>query len=283
MSNKLVVVTGVTSGIGREVAFQVAAQGASLVLLARDTARADAVASEIAAQTGKERPLVFACDQSRADSVRACGTAVRARFDRIDVLVNNAGARFVTRKEAPDGVELVFATNVLGYHHLTQELLPLLERAPSARIVNTASVYAGGLDFDDLEFKRRAFDDVKSYKQSKQANRLWSWALARRVQDKKITVNAMSPGFISTGLFREQSGFNKAMTGLLIKAFGESVAKGADTLTWLALSPDVEGRTGLFWVHRKETACKFRNEKDEEALWSVCEDYAARRKPSAAA
>jgi len=283
MSNKTAVVTGATSGIGREVASQLATQGATLVLLARDVAKGEAVAAEIVQQTGGERPLVFECDQSRTDSVLACGAAVRAKVDHIDVLVNNAGALFTSRHVTPDGVELVFATNVLGYHLLTRELLPLLERAPGSRVVVTASTYAGGLDFDDLEFKRRAYDDVKAYKQSKQANRLWSWALARRLQAKKITVNAMSPKLVNTQLFRDMSGVNKAFLAVLWKMFGETVAQGADTLTWLALSPELEGRTGLFWVGRREVACRFRGEQDEERLWKLCEEYAARRSPLAAA
>src|SRR5579872_7178223 len=154
MPSKRVLLTGATSGIGREAAFQMAKRGASLLLVARDTAKAKAVAAEIARQTGGEPARVFTCDVSLADSIRACAAAVRDEVDGLDVLVNNAGIQQLSRKETPDGVELVFATNVLGYHHLTRELLPLLERAERARIVNVASTYAGELDFDDLEFKR---------------------------------------------------------------------------------------------------------------------------------
>jgi NAD(P)-dependent dehydrogenase (short-subunit alcohol dehydrogenase family) len=277
MSSRRVLITGATSGIGREAAFQMAAQGASLILVARDQARGAAVASEIAKQTGSATPFVVAGDLSDADSIRACAAAVRRGNDRLDVLVNNAGIQQLSRRETPDGIELVFATNVLGYHQLTQELLPLLERGERARIVTVASTYAGGLDFDDLEFKRRPWDNIKSYKQSKQANRLWTWALARRLRDKKITANAMSPGLVDTGLYRDIKGLRRAFMTVLAKIFGRSVAQGADTITWLALSPEVEGKSGLFYVERKESACKFRGDKDEERMWSVCEDYIARR------
>lgn len=277
MSGRRVLITGATSGIGREAASQMAALGASLILVARDEARGAAVASEIAKRTGSAAPLVVAGDMSDAGSIRACAAAVRREVDRLDVLVNNAGVQQLGRRETPDGIEQVFATNVLGYHQLTQELLPLLERGERARIVTVASTYAGGLDFDDLEFKRRRWDNIKSYKQSKQANRLWTWALARRLRDKKIVANAMSPGFVDTGLYRDMKGLRRVFMTVLTKLLGKSVAEGADTITWLALSPDVEGKSGLFWVDRKETPCQFRGEKDEERMWSVCEEYVARR------
>ncbi len=282
MSSRRVLITGATSGIGREAAFQMAAQGASLILVARDQSRGAAVASEIAKQTGSPAPVVVAGDLSDADSIRACAAAVRRENDRLDVLVNNAGIQQLSRQETPDGIELVFATNVLGYHQLTQELLPLLERGERARIVTVASTYAGGLDFDDLEFKRRPWDNIKSYKQSKQANRLWTWALARRLRDKKIAANAMSPGLVDTGLYRDMKGLRRAFMTVLAKIFGRSVAQGADTVTWLALSPEVEGKSGLFYVERKETPCQFRGDQDEERMWSVCEDYIARRRRRAA-
>ncbi len=277
MSSRRVLITGATSGIGREAAFQMAAQGASLILVARDEAKGAAVASEIAKQTGGAKPLVVAGDLSDADSIRACAAGVRREVDRLDVLVNDAGIQQLSRRETPDGIELVFATNVLGYHQLTQELLPLLERGERARIVTVASTYAGGLDFEDLEFKRRPWDNIKSYKQSKQANRLWTWALARRLRDKNIVANAMSPGFVDTGLYREMKGLRRGFMSVLTKLFGRSVARGADTITWLALSTEVEGKSGLFWVDRKETPCQFRSDKDEERMWTVCEDYVARR------
>jgi NAD(P)-dependent dehydrogenase (short-subunit alcohol dehydrogenase family) len=283
MAAKRVVITGATSGIGREAARQMSAQGASLILTARDVAKGEAVAAEIARATGRDPPAVVACDTSRPASIRACAAAIRAKAPHLDVLVNNAGIQSMTRTETPEGIEKVFATNVLGYHLLTRELLPLLKAAERARIVTVASTYAGELDFDDLEFSRRPWDNIKSYKQTKQANRLWTWALARRLQGTKVTANAMSPGFVDTGLYRDMKPANRMFMRVLTMLFGRSVAKGADTVTWLALSPDVEGRTNLFWVDRKETACQFRSEKDEERMWSICEEYASRNEASPSA
>jgi NAD(P)-dependent dehydrogenase (short-subunit alcohol dehydrogenase family) len=276
MVTKRILITGATSGIGREAALQMAARDASLILAVRDVAKGEAVAAEIARATGREAPAVVELDASRPASIRACAAAVREKTAHLDVLVNNAGMRRIARSTTPEGIEAVFATNVLGYHHLTRELLPLLEAAERARIVTVASTYAGGLDFDDLEFARRPWDDVKGYKQTKQANRLWTWALARRLRGKKVTANAMSPGLVDTDLYRDMKRLPRLSMTVLAKLFGRSVEKGADTVTWLALSPDVEGRSNVFWVDRKETECQFRNEKDEERIWSVCEDYLAR-------
>jgi len=152
----------------------------------------------------------------------------------------------------------------------------LLKAAPRARIVTVASTYAGQLDFDDLEFKRRPYGNISAYQQSKQANRLWTWALARRLQGTNVTANAMSPGLVDTGLYRDMKAARRLFLFVLAKLFGRSVAKGADTITWLALSPEVQGRSSAFWVDRQEKPCQFRGEKDEERMWAVCEDYVAR-------
>jgi NAD(P)-dependent dehydrogenase (short-subunit alcohol dehydrogenase family) len=277
-----VLITGATSGIGREAARQMAAQGASLILAVRDVARGGALAAEIARATGAAPPDVVEFDASRPASIRACAAAVREKATHLDVLVNNAGMRTNSRSETPEGVEAVFATNVLGYHHFTHEVLPLLEAAEHGRIVVVASTYAGGLDFDDLEYRKRPFDDVAVYKQSKQANRLWTWALARHLagKNKKVTANAMSPGLVDTGLFRHMKGSQRMFMRVLSMIVGRSVAKGADTVTWLALSCQVEGRSGGFYADRKEIRCQFRGERDEDRMWSACEEYVTRTAPS---
>jgi NAD(P)-dependent dehydrogenase (short-subunit alcohol dehydrogenase family) len=276
MTTTRVLITGATSGIGREAAQQMAAQGASLVLAVRDLGKGQAVAAEVAHSTGRDAPDVVPFDASDPSSIRACAEAVRGRFTSLDVLVNNAGIQLGTRTETREGIEAVLATNVLGYHHLTRELMLLLEAAERARIVTVASTYAGQLDFDDLEFKRRTYSNVSAYKQSKQANRLWTWALARRLQGTRVTANAMSPGLVDTGLYRDMKRPRRLFMSVLSKLFGRSAAKGADTITWLALSPDVEGRSNAFWVDRAEKSCEFRGEKDEERMWAICEEYVAR-------
>jgi len=272
---KRVLITGATSGIGREAAKQMLAQGASLILTARDASKGRSVAEALAKETGTEPPEVVECDTSSPRSIRAAADLVRKKHDKLDVLVNNAGIQRLTRCVTSDGLEEVFATNVLGYFLLTQELLPLLEAAAPSRIVVVASTYAGELDLDDLEFKRRRWNNTKSYKQTKQANRMWSWALARRLEGSGVTVNAMSPGLVDTGLYRDMKGFQRVMMTVLSRLFGRSVAKGADTIVWLALSKDASGETNKLWTDRKERPCEFRNERDEERLWKACDELIA--------
>ena len=170
-----------------------------------------------------------------------------------------------SRRESVDGIELTFATNVLGYYLFTVLLLDSLRRAPAARIVNVASKMAYGLDLDDVEFKRRRYDSSTAYAQSKQADRMLTWYLARQLEGTSVTANAMSPGAVNTALLHALApGFR-----------GVSPAQGADTALWLATSPDLKGVSGRFWSDRREQPCQFRSERDEQALWSLCERMTA--------
>ena len=149
-------------------------------------------------------------------------------------------------------------------------MLDLLHASAPARIVNVASEYASDLDLDDLQFERRPFESFKVYAQSKACNRLFTWALARRLKGTKVTANAMTPGLVvDTGLYRYAS---PELVGRLRTYSARTVADGADTAVWLATSPEVEGLTSKFFVDRKKTPCKFRNKTDEEKLWGICEN-----------
>jgi NAD(P)-dependent dehydrogenase (short-subunit alcohol dehydrogenase family) len=264
-----VVVTGPTSGIGRQIARELGALGAHLVLACRDVAKGRDVATEIETAPGAGPVEVLQVDTSSQGSIRAFAQAYRADHTRLDVLVNNAGTVQGDRVESVDGIELTFATNVLGYHLLTRELLGLLGTSAPARVVVVASAFAGDLDFDDLQFTRRRFERLQAYRQSKACNRLWSWALARRLTPRGVTVNAMTPGFVpGTDLSRNMPpGLKQAYR----ERTGRTVAQGADTAVWLASSPDVAGLTGRFYTDRREVACEFRNTDVEERLWRVCE------------
>ncbi|HEX9075349.1 MAG TPA: short-chain dehydrogenase, partial [Anaerolineae bacterium] len=146
----------------------------------------------------------------------------------------------------------------------------LLQVSAPSRIVNVASQFAGDLDLDDLQFERRPFESMKAYAQSKACDRLFTWALARRLKGTPVTANAMAPGLVpDTGLFRHSP--PQVVAGLRQRS-GRTAAQGAETAVWLASSPDVEGVSGKFFVDRKKTSCEFRNKTAEEKLWSVCEN-----------
>jgi len=270
---KVVLVTGPTAGIGREIARALAGQGAELVLGCRDLERGRRTADELRAVPGAGGVAVMHVDTSSPRSIRDFAKAFRAARPHLDVLVNNAGISQGERKTSVDGLELTFATNVLGYFLLTNELLPVLRASAPARIVNVASAFASDLDLDDLQFERRAYDGMKAYAQSKACNRLWTWALARRLAGTRVTANAMTPGFVpGTELSRDMPPSIRAMFST---RGGRTPTEGADTAVWLATSPDLDGVTGKFFADRHERPCELRNDADEERLWSLCDRLTA--------
>jgi NAD(P)-dependent dehydrogenase (short-subunit alcohol dehydrogenase family) len=279
MKGKRVVITGPTSGIGKEIAVQLADLGAELILGCRDLKKGKQTAAEITKRTGSSNIVVMQIDTASQQSIREFTGEFPQKDRRLDVLINNAGGNRGTlpKVKSPEGIELTFATNVLGYFLLTQELLGLLKKSAPARIVNVASTFASDLDLDDLEFERRPFESFKAYAQSKACDRLLTWALARRLDGSGVTVNAMAPGLIAeTGLYRNAPA---ELVGRLRQyGAGRTSAQGADTATWLASSPDVEGVSGKFYEDRKVIRCEFRNKKDEERLWDICEKMVKSKK-----
>ena len=275
MKGKLAIVTGPTSGIGREIATQLAAQGAEVVLACRDVAKGQATLEEIARRTGAKAVSVIQVDVANQASIREFAKAFRNTHSRLDVLVNNAGHNSRTRRQSADSIELTLATNVLGYHLLTHELLEILKASAPARIVNVASTYAGNLDIDDLQFTKRPYNPVKAYQQSKACNRLLTWALARRLAGSGVTANAMAPGLVQTGLYRETRVPVRLLLRIIGLFHGRSVEQGADTAVWLASSPDVEGVSGKLFELRKEIPCQFRNAELEDRLWAACDRLAS--------
>ena len=269
IENKRVVVTGPTSGIGRELATRLASLGAHVVLVCRDPRRGEAVASEINERAGEVRATVMTADTSDQSSIRAFARRYRDTYGALDVLVNNAGVLLPERRTSVDEIELTFATNVLGYHLLTTELLDALKAAAPSRVVNVASTFAFAVDMDDLQFERRPYDGLTAYAQSKALDRMLTWALARRLHGDSVTVNAMAPGLVlETHLYRDLSDDTKRD---LAQYGTRSVPEGADTAVWLASSAELDGVTGRFFEQRAEKSCEFRDEEAAERLWGACE------------
>jgi NAD(P)-dependent dehydrogenase (short-subunit alcohol dehydrogenase family) len=261
----LCLVTGANTGIGFEVARGLARKGCRAVLACRDRAKGEAARNNITSEicdSDIETLVVVLASQS---SIRSAAQEFSRKHDVLDVLVNNAGMTSPKRRESPEGIELTFATNVLGYHLLTGQLIELLRRAPAARVINTASMMAYGLDLDDVNFKRRRYDASTAYAQSKQADRMLTWALARRLAGTSVTANALHPGVVNTALLRA---FAPGYSGI-------TAAEGADTTVWLATSPEMAGVSGRFWVRCREIPCEFRGRENEEALWSLCDRMTA--------
>jgi NAD(P)-dependent dehydrogenase (short-subunit alcohol dehydrogenase family) len=263
-------VTGANSGIGKEIARALARAGDRVVLVCRDAQRGEAARREISEATGNPAVELEIADLGRPASVRELAGRFLQAHRELHVLVNNAGVWATRRRETADGIEQTWAVNVLGYFLLTELLLPRLRESAPGRIVNVASQLAGDLDLDDVEFRRRPYSGVKAYSQSKQADRMLSWALARRLEGSGVTVNAMHPGAVNTPLFAKGGGVLGMVASIFGKVTGRTPEEGADTVVWLATDPGVAGENGEFWVDRRKVRCRFHDSAAEERLWSLC-------------
>lgn len=272
MTGKLCLVTGANSGHGKAVAAALARMGATVVMGCRNVERAEAARTHLIAESGNDCISVLPLDLADQRSVRDAADRFRSDHNALDVLVNNAGAWWADRRLSPDGIELVWATNVMGPMLLTHLLLPSL-RAAGGRIVNVSSTWAGGLDLDDVEFARRPYSGVQAYQASKQAVRMITWRLADQLRGEPVVVNALCPGFMKTGLGRSAPvGFRILLA--LLQPFQTSPERGADTAVWLASSPACANVTNQFFVKRKPVPCKFRDPPGCERLWQLLRQVA---------
>lgn len=275
MEGRRVLITGASSGIGRAAAVALAAAGAHVLMVCRDAARGRAARDEAVERSGNDAVEVLLADLSAQAQIRELAASLRRRGLPLHVLVNNAGILEPARRLGADGIELTWATNVLAYHLLTELVLGLLRDGAPSRIVNVASDMAGGLDLADVQFERRPYSGSAAYSQSKQADRMLTWALARRLEGSGVAANAVHPGAVNTPLLARSSGLAGAEAADWARSVGRSPAEGADTVVWLASSPDVSGLSGRFWTSRREAACRFRNADQEERLRALCDAMTA--------
>jgi NAD(P)-dependent dehydrogenase (short-subunit alcohol dehydrogenase family) len=248
MQGRKVAVTGASGGMGLETAKRLAQAGAELLLICRDETKGAAALAEVARIGSAAKPSLFIADLSSFRSIRAVATQIGGSFERVDVLVNNAGAVFSKRLLTVDGFEQTFAVNHLAPFLLTLLLLPLIRRSDAGRIVTVASrVHASALPFDNLQGER-GYSTMKAYGQSKLENILFTYELARRLGTGGVTANCLAPGLVRSDFGRNAGGLIGLMPRLLaLTPFSVSVAEGAKTAIYLASSPDVEGQTGGYY------------------------------------
>ncbi len=284
MKNKLVIVTGATAGIGKVTARELARKGATVIVVGRSREKCETVTNDIRTTTGNPDVSFMVADLASQGEIRRLATEFYARHNHLDVLVNNAGAVNTKRMESPDGIELTFAVNHLNYFLLTHLMLPALNAAPTARIVNVASDAhaAGALNFDDLEYKQRRYNAFSAYAQSKLANIMFTYELARRLTGSPITANALHPGFVSTQ-FGANNGGIFTFIPLLAKVIGVNEDKGAETSIYLASSPEVEGVSGAYYSEGRLTRSKqiSYDTAAQQRLWQISEQMTGISEPIA--
>jgi NAD(P)-dependent dehydrogenase (short-subunit alcohol dehydrogenase family) len=260
--NYVALVTGATGAIGQAIARQLAEhESYEVVLACRHEGKAKQAVAEIQRATGNSNVQYELVDVSRHSSIQAL---VDRWQGPLHILINNAAASPRQRQETPEGIEVQFATNVLGYFWMPQLFSDHLKASTPARVINVASYWAGDLDLSDLEFERRRYDNGTAYRQSKQANRMLTVAFAQRLKPYGITVNACHPGDVNSRLSNDLG-------------FGghTSPDEGADTPVWLATDPVGQRETGKYYEQRQAVRCRFGEDiAAVEALYAACLTYA---------
>lgn len=272
LRDKICLLTGFTSGIGRVTARHLAAMGATLVLPVRNAMRGEAIKMEIKSETENDRLYVLQADLSVQKDIRTLAAEFKRRFDRLDILINNAGAVYTERRVTVDNIERTLALNHLAYFLLTNLLLDSLKKSPAARVINVASAahrnVKEGLNFDDLQ-NENDYKGFRVYSQTKLANILFTYELAQRLNGHNITANCLHPGSVATAITRDYP----AMVGILWRLFTPRAEKGAETVLHLAAAPELEGISGRYFARKqpRESSANSLNAEAGRRLWAYSE------------
>jgi retinol dehydrogenase-14 len=273
MSNKTVLITGGTSGIGKETALGLARMNATLVIVGRDKDKTARVVDDIKKTTGNDQVYHYLCDMASLADVRRLASDFLSDHSRLDVLLNNAGAINAKRYLSQDGYELTFAVNHLAHFLLTELLMGVLKKSSPSRVVVTSSAAAniGHMHFDDLMLVR-GYTAFKAYGQSKLANQLFTFELARRLHQTGVTANCLHPGTVRTGFAMNNRGALKVGMALF-RPFMIEASKAAETPIYLASSPEVQNVTGKYFEKKmiKEPPKEATNLEAASRLWEISE------------
>lgn len=277
LAGKTFLVTGATDGLGKAAALDFARRGAAVTIVGRSREKSERVVAELAAGSGASVELLLG-DLSTLADVRRVAAEFKARHDRLDALVNNAGAIFAKRETTADGLERTFALNHLAYFLLTTELLDLLRRTPGSRVVSTSSGahFTGRIDFDDIARRERGYSGWRAYGDSKLANILFTRELARRLGEGHA-VNCFHPGWVNSGFALNNEGLMAKIVGGVASVFARPPAKGAETAIWLATSPEAAKLSGGYFMDLKaaRTTALARDDALAARLWEFSERLVA--------
>jgi retinol dehydrogenase-14 len=274
LSGKVVLITGGTSGIGKAAATALAGMGATVVITGRNEERGKRALQEIREESGNDGVELILADLTVQDEVRRLAEELRERHNQLEVLVNNAGLVLSERTETPDGIETQLAINHLAPFLLTNLLLDLLKESAPSRIVTVSSDAHrwAKIDLDDLQSRKR-YRGMQVYGKTKLANIMFTYELAERLEGTGVTANCMHPGGVNTNFGNNQGGPMNLLFRLF-KPFMRSPEQGADTLIYLASSPEVEGMTGKYLADRKVKAASDAayDETTRKRLWEASEE-----------
>ncbi len=271
MKNKIILITGATSGIGKETALGLAKMGATIVFTSRDDIKGEKTKKELIAKTNNKNIHMLNCDLASFESIKNCCNEFKSKFYKLHVLINNAGVWDFKRRESKDGIENIFAVNYLAPFLMTELLIDVLKKSKPSRIINvTSGMHYGTINFNDIEFKEK-FSGAKAYRQSKLGLILFTRLLAKKLKGTGVTVNAAHPGMNKTDLGRDAGGFSK----MIFKMMGKDPSIGAETSIFLASSPEVENITGEYWAKKeiKKSSKESYYMDSAVKLWDVSKKY----------
>ena len=273
MNGKTVLITGASAGVGLHSAIGLAQLGAEVVMVGRDERRTAQAAAFVKSQTGNQAISYLLADLSSLKDVRKLAGDFKDKHKKLDVLLNNAGAIFLTRKVSVDGYEMSLALNHLNYFLLTDLLLDMIKAGPSGRIVNVSSRahYRGHVNFDDLQ-SQHGYNGMRVYGMSKLMNVLFTYELARRLKATNVTANCLHPGFVASNFAGNNGWFVRL--GMRFMAGRISVEDGAKCSIYLASSPEVQGMSGKFFnydLQENRSSDESYNEAEAKRLWEVSE------------
>jgi NAD(P)-dependent dehydrogenase (short-subunit alcohol dehydrogenase family) len=273
LTDKICMITGANSGIGKETALALAKMGAQIIMVCRDARKGEKVRRKIVEQSGNKSIDLMLADLSSKKSIRDLAQEFNKKYDRLQVLVNNAGTVFAKRTMTADGIEATFAVNHLGYFLLTNLLLDVLKKSAPSRIVNVSSGAHkyGCIDFNDLYIDKN-YKTMTAYSQSKLANILFSYELARRLNQTGVTVNCAHPGMTRTNIWQHAS--NSLVMKLFLRLYAltfKNVREGAETVIYLASAEEVEGVSGKYFIEKNiaESSPESYDISVAEKLWEV--------------
>ena len=279
IKGKICIITGSNSGIGKETAIGLAKMGATIVMVVRDQERGEKARTEIVKQTGNNSVDLMICDLSSMSSIRHFAEGFKKKYDRLDVLINNAGAVFNKRELTPEGFERTLAVNYLGSFLLTHELMDLLKSSAPSRIINVSSGLAkdGKVDLDDLQSEKN-YPRTKAYSRrhapvydnAKLMVMMFTYELARRLKGSGVTVNVLMPGFTATNLGKSSGSLTSSIMFKMVRPMQQSAKKGAETSVYLASSNEVKDITGKCFAKKKEvkTCPASYDEELQKRLWN---------------